>query len=81
MVTAGNVNAGGRVDRLPLRRIQATGYFSFAGVDPSDGSSYLVSYFPETRRAIWSMHNDRIVIITGVALAKSFLMECTARSL
>jgi hypothetical protein len=80
MVTAGNVNAGGRTDSLPLRRVQASGYFSFVGIDPSDGSSYLLSYFPQTRRAIWSMHNDRLVMITGVALAKSFLMECNARS-
>lgn len=71
-----NRNTGGRPATLDLAVVRAAPFLSLAGVDALNGGVNLISYFPTTNHVIWSIHNDRILFIDRVSLAKQFIGRC-----
>jgi hypothetical protein len=76
LVTTGNENVSGEDGNAELVRVPSNQHVSFVGIDPDDGSVYLISYFPRLNKLLWSMHNDRISVVDGGAVGKQFMADC-----
>jgi len=76
LVTTGNTNVSGEVGNVTLVRVPSPQHVSFVGIDPDDGSVYLISYFPRLNKLLWSMHNDRIYVVDGGAVGKQYMADC-----
>jgi len=81
LVTSGNANAGYKVVSNELSKLSDVGFISFVGIDKEDGSILLLSYFPAARKLLWSLQNDRVVVVDRAALAKTFIGDCVATKL
>jgi hypothetical protein len=53
---------------------------SFVGVDPQDGSTNLLSLYPEQDRIVWTIHTNKIYIIDKIVLGKTYVGTCTFQS-
>jgi hypothetical protein len=77
LVTWGNKNIDGQATTTPLFVLAEKPFITLVGIDGGDGlTRYLVSYFPRSKKLLWSMQNNRIAFVQGVILAKQYIADC-----
>jgi hypothetical protein len=78
---SGNVNNPG-VGSFPATRVGRGGeVISFIGIDPADGSTKLLSIFPQQNRLIWTVHTNKISFVDQIVLGKMFVGTCSLRKI
>lgn len=76
-----NDNTGNALSIMKLVNAGRTNdMFTFWGFDV-DGKTELITLYPKLGKAIWTTHNDRILVVDHLALSKSFLMDCVFKKL
>jgi hypothetical protein len=81
VTTFGNQNVGGNVQSFPVTFIDGGEVLSFVGADPKDGSTNMLSVFPEQSRMLWTIHTNKIYVLDRVVLGKTFIGNCAIQKL
>jgi hypothetical protein len=80
ITTSGNVNNPG-VASFPATRVGGGEVISFIAIDPQDGSTNLLSIFPQQNRLIWTIHTNKIGFVDQIVLGKTFVGTCSLRKI